>query len=386
MLLLRLIFRNTFRHRLRTSLTIASVALAILAFGLLRSGINAWDEGIKASCTMRLITRNAISFISLLPVSYKDKIGKIEGAKTVSYGSWFGSISVNRKSFFGSFAVEPETYLRVRPEFVLAAAQREAFLRDRRACIIGQKTALRYGWEIGDVISLSSAVYPGEWEVVIRGVYYGRDKYADDSQLLFHWDYLNEKLKKTAPFMADKVGFFLSWLHNSGASAEVADAIDRTFKNCPAETLTEPEKEFLHHFVSMSDTVILLIRIVSLVVIAILLAIVFNTMTMTAHERISEYVVFKTLGFGGYHLALLLIGECLLITMSGCIIGVVLTPYAAVYLLHNPTGVYFPPVAVTPETIWTDIAASFFIGLAAPAIPVYRTISMRIVEGLRRIG
>jgi len=364
----------------------ASVTLAILAFGLLRSGVNAWDEGIKASCTIRLITRNAVSFTSLLPISYMDKISRIAGVKAVSYGSWFGSISVNKKSFFGSFAVEPRTYLQVRPEFVLAAAQREAFLRDRRSCIVGQKTMRQYGWKLGDAVTLSSAVYPGEWEVIIIGIYQGRDKYADDSQLLFHWEYLNETLKKTAPDIADKVGFYLAWLYQSGMSAEVAEAIDRTFKNSLAGTMTEPEKDFLNHFVSMSDTVMLLIRMVSLVIIAILLAVVFNTMTMTAHERISEYMVFKTLGFRRHHLALLLVGECLIITMTGCIVGVVLTPLAATYLLHNPTGVYFPPVTVTPETIWMDIAASLFIGLAAPAVPVYRTIKMRIVEGLRRTG
>src|SRR4030042_959259 len=121
---LRLIFKNSFRHKLRTFLTILGVSIAILAFGLLRTVISAWYAGVEASSASRLVTRNAISLIFPLPLSYKEKIRQIEGVKLVSFGNWFGGIYIDEKNFFANYAVEPETYLKLYPELIIPPDQR----------------------------------------------------------------------------------------------------------------------------------------------------------------------------------------------------------------------------------------------------------------------
>ncbi|NTU43881.1 MAG: ABC transporter permease, partial [Nitrospirales bacterium] len=107
----KLIIRNSFRHKLRTGLTILGITIAILAFGLLRTVINAWYIGVESSSATRLVTRNAISLIFPLPLAYKDKLRQVEGVKQVTYGTWFGGIYIDEKNFFASFAMEPKTYL-----------------------------------------------------------------------------------------------------------------------------------------------------------------------------------------------------------------------------------------------------------------------------------
>jgi len=180
--LLRFIYKNTFRHTLRTSLTILGIAIVILAFGLLRTVVSAWYAGVEASSVNRLVTRNSISLVFPLPVSYKEKMRQISGVQFVSYGNWFGGIYIDEKNFFANFAVEPKSYLELYPEYVLSPDQEAAFLRDRKAAIAGEKLATKYGWELGDTIILKGTIFPGNWEFVLRGIYRGRDKSTDETQ------------------------------------------------------------------------------------------------------------------------------------------------------------------------------------------------------------
>jgi len=385
MYILKLLLRNAFRHKLRTALTILSITIAILAFGLLRTFIGAWYAGVKASSANRLITRNAISLIFPLPLSYKDKIRQIDGVKQVAYGNWFAGIYKDEKNFFANYAIEAKNYMELYPEFVVPADQKEAFLRDRKGCVAGRKLVDQYHWRIGDIVPLKSMVFPGNWEFVLRGIYHGRDESTDERVFFFHWDYMNEALKKTLSRRADQVGWYVVEVKDPNRAAEVAQAIDMTFKNSLAETLTETERAFFLSFISMADAIIIAIQLVSFVVIIIIIAVAANTMAMTARERIGEYAIFKTLGFRGWRIAGMIVGESLLITMIGCLVGIVLTPPAA-KVFSKYVGTYFPIFRVEIETIYMDIGASILVGLFAAIIPTWRAVKIRIADGLRRIG
>jgi putative ABC transport system permease protein len=385
MYLLKLIVKNTFRHKLRTGLTILGITIAILAFGLLRTVVSAWYAGVEASSATRLVVRNAISLVFTLPISYKEKIRQVEGVKLVSYGNWFGGIYIDEKNFFANFAVEPISYLKLYPEFILTPEEQTAFIRDRKGAMAGRKLATKYGWKIGDLIPLKGTIFPGTWDFVLRGIYKGRDKSTDESQFLFHWDYLNETLKKTVPRRADQIGFFMIGINNPALAAEVSTAIDTMTKNSLAETLTETEKAFQLSFISMTEAIIAVIQLVSFIIIVIIMAVVANTMAMTARERIGEYAVFKALGFGGGFIAGLVFGESLVITTIGAILGISATfPVAKAFGIAM--GQYFPVFNVARETIYLDIGASLIVGIAAAVVPTIRAARIRIADGLRRIG
>ncbi|MBI5307941.1 MAG: ABC transporter permease, partial [Planctomycetes bacterium] len=290
--------------------------------GVLRTLVSAWYSGVNASSSTRLVTRNSISLAFSLPVSYKEKIRQIAGVKCVSHAIWFNGLYISEKNFIPNFAVEPKTFLALYPEYSLPDDQREAFFRDRKAAIAGRKVAQRFNWKVGDAISLKGTIFPGTWDFVIRGIYAGTEKSTDETQLFFHWDYLNERLKKTVPRRADQTGFYLIGIDNPARAAEISAAVDETFKNSLAETLTETEKAFQMSFVTMTEAIVTVIQIVSFLVIIIIMAVVANTMAMTARERIGEYSIMKTLGFGGEHIAGFILGESLLITMTGCALGV----------------------------------------------------------------
>jgi putative ABC transport system permease protein len=385
MQILKLIAKNAFRHKLRTWLTILGITIAILAFGLLRTVISAWYAGVEASSATRLITRNAVSLIFFLPLSYREKISQVPGVTEVGYSVWFGGVYIDEKNFFPNFATDAKTAMDLYPEFILPEDQKKAFLRDRKGAVVGIKTAERFGWKIGDIVTLKGTIFPGNWEFVIRGIYHGARKSTDETQFFFHWNYLNESLRKTAPYRADKVGWYLVGVKSPDMAANVAVAIDKMFRNSLAETITETEKAFQLSFISMTEAIVVVIRLVSYIVIFIIMAVMANTMAMTVRERMGEYAIMKTLGFGGLYIAVLIFGESLVIGAVGSALGILLT-FPAAKAFGDSLSQYFPIFIVSRSTIYMDMAAGLIIASVAAVFPTRLAIRVRIADGLRRIG
>lgn len=384
-MLWKLLFRNAFRHRLRALLTVFGVAVAVLAFGLLSTLVDAWYAGVSAAAANRLIVRNAISLTFSLPIAYREKIRAVDGVNAVSHMSWFGGIYIDRKNFFANFAVEAQTLFDLYPEYIIDPDQRKAFQKDRKGCVVGRGLARRFGWKVGDSISLQGTIYRGDWPMVVRGVYQGREKSVDENQLFFHWDYVNERLKARTPRRANQVGIFVVEIDEIAAAPAMGAAVDALFKNSLAETLTETERAFQLGFVTMSEAILTAIRMVSLVIIAIIMAVVANTMIMSVRERLHEFAVFKTLGFGAAWLGGLILGEALVICAAGGALGIGLT-FPALKVLTGYVGNIFPILGIRAATLWLDVAAVIAVALVAAAFPIRRVATVRIVEALGRGG
>jgi putative ABC transport system permease protein len=380
-----LVLRNAFRHRLRTTLTVIGIIVAISAFGLLRTIVDAWYAGANASSSARLVTRSSVSLVFSLPLNYAPKIRQVEGVTAVAWANWFGGVYVNERNFFPQFAISGASYLDVYPEFVLSDAERRAFLADRVGAIAGRKLADKYGWKVGDQIPLRGTIYPGTWTFTLRGIYDGAETGTDTSTFFFHFDYLNEAIKRLYPRRGDQTGVFIEQLRDPEDAASVSQAIDATFRNSLAETLTETEKAFQLGFVAMSEAILLAIQAVSYVVIVIIMAVMANTMAMTARERYGEYATFKALGFSNGFVAMLIFAESLGIAMLGGLLGVAFTfPMAEAFA--SLVGSILSGFNVSDTTILLQIAAAFVIGLVAAAVPAWNAARIRIVDGLRAIG
>src|SRR6266496_3349999 len=379
MYVVRLVLKNALRHKLRTALTILGIVVAITAFGLLRTVIDAWYAGANASSSARLVTRNAVSLVFSLPLTYAQKIRAVDGVTAASWANWFGGVYVSERNFFAQFAVDAASYLDIYPEFVLTPEEKRGFLADRQGAIVGRKLADQYGWKVGDQIPLRGTIFPGTWTFNLRGVYVGASRTTAESQMLFHWDYLNETLKKRFPRRAEQAGVFITQLRDPDQAAAVSQAIDATFKNSLAETLTETENAFQLGFVSMSEAILLAIQAVSFVVIVIIMAVMANTMAMTARERYGEYATLKALGFGGGFVALLIFGESLLIAAIGGVAGIALTfPLANAF--REALGTFFPIFYVSDETVGLQLGAALVVGVVAAVFPAWRASRLPVVE------
>ena len=385
MFIIKYVLRNLFRHKLRFILTVVGIAVAVLAFGLLRTLVGLWYSGAEHASDTRLVTRNAISLIFPLPVSYLERIRGVPGVNAISYGNWFGGVYIDEKNFFANYAVEPRTYLNLYPEFVLPPKEKNDFLLDRKGCIVGERLAKTYGFKVGDLITLKGTIFPGQWEFALRGIFKGAEKATEERMLLFHWDYLNESVRQSVPRRADQVGFYIIGVKKPELAPEVSLAVDTMFKNSLAETLTETEKAFQMGFVSMTEAIMVAIQIVSYMVIAIIMVVAANTMAMTARERIGEYATLKTLGFKTGHLAGLIFGESVAISVLGGMLGVAATFPAAVWI-ESELAQYFPYFSVSAETLLLELLCALVVGVVSGIFPTWRGATIRIADGLKRIG
>jgi putative ABC transport system permease protein len=386
MFLFRLLLKNAFRHRLRTLLTMVGLVVAICAFGLLRTIVDAWYNGVDATSSTRLVTRNAISLTFPLPLNYAERIRAVDGVSRISWANWFGGIYITERNFFAQFAVDPESYLPLYPEFKLDEAERQAFVRDRQGCVIGAKLARKFGWKVGDTIPLRGTIYPGTWTFTVRAIYHGADAKTDEQQMFIHWKLVAENVRKRlGNDAADKVGVYVVGIKEPSEAAAVSQRIDGMFRNSLGETLTETEKAFQLSFVAMSETILVAIQAVSFIIVLIIMAVMANTMMMTARERLSEYATLKALGFSPSFVVKLLFGESLLIALIGGLLGVAATfPLAQAFV--GVTGTLFPVFKISNVTLLLQVAASLGVGAIAAAWPAWRMSRIDIVQGLRHVA
>ncbi len=381
----KLIWRNSWRHPLRSSLTVLGMALAVLAFCLLRTIVAVWDAAVASASPVRLVTRNAVSLMVPLPLAYYTRIKSIPAITTVTYGQWFLGIYRDERHFFPQLAFDLPSYFEIYPEFILPLAQKAALYQDRRGCAAGRDLARRYGWRLGEAIIIKSTELQEDFTFILRAIYRGRDPTIDEGRLFFHWDYLNEKMKQVFPARADQVSFFISEVPRPELVGVTAAQIDALFKNSRAETISESEAVFRTQMVSMTSAIVTSIEVVSWVVIGVIMIILANTMAMSARERRGEYAVLKTLGFQGRHLTGLIMGESLLLALSGGLLGIAMT-FPAVQLFRRLLGHYFRIFPLTYTNLALGLSVALVVGILAALAPAWRASRQGIAAELGRVG
>ncbi len=388
-MLLRYTFRNVLRHPLRATLTILTMCIIILAFGLLRTTVTAWYAGSLGSQPDRLRTRHAVSISFQLPVAYQQRIAAIPGVSGVSYANWFGGRWKDGKAFFPRYAVESTSYLGLHPEIHLPPAQRNAFLRDRRACIVGRELADKLGWDIGDIVRLQGSLYPGDWEFTIRGIYTRTTPTASEGSMYLHWSAVDERRRLDDPARAGTVGWFVVQMANPEQAAQISTEIDQAFTNSIAETRTETEQAFQANMVTMSGAIIRVVEIMSFLILGISILVVANAMAMSVRERHHEYGILKTLGFRAPHLSLLIFGESVCLSLFGGILGVALlypaSRWFGMFLTSNLGG-FFTVFELPAQLPMLAVVLSVSIGLVGAVIPFVLCLRSRIRNELRHMG
>jgi putative ABC transport system permease protein len=386
MKILKLIFKNTLRHKLRTFLTISGITIAIIAFGILRTVVTAWHSGVEASSANRLIVRQAVSFIFPLPFSYRDKIASIPGVKEVTFADWFGGTYIDENNFFARLGVDANTFFDVYPEYLLSKDELDTFKKERNSCVIGEEIAKKYHLKIGDVMTLTGDIYPGQWDFVVCGIYKPKYQTTDATQMILHWDYIDERMKQDMPSRAGDVGWYIVEISDPSKAALISQQIDKMFKDSPAETKTESESSFQQGFIQSSSAIISSMNFISFVIIGIIMLVLGNTMIMAARERTREYAVLKTLGFNGKHLIAIIMGESLMISILGGGIGLILTyPVVSFFGEIIPKGL-FPVFMVQPVTIIFAVGAALLTGVLAAIFPIQKALRTKIIDGFRFVG
>ena len=379
---LRLIVAHLWRSKRRTFLTVSSIALALFLFCTLRTVMTSFDAAIRASDDTRLVVRHAASLVFPLPLAYRDRLTQMQDIQAVGYGNWFGGFYQDPKNQFAQFAVDVPTFFQIYPEVLLPAEQREAFARERTACIAGRKLVEKYGWKLGDVIPITGTIYPGDWRLTLRGIYDGKTEDIDENTIFFDWQYLNEAMPEGRK---DQVGIYWLRLRSASQAPGVSDRVDALFENSPQPTKTETEKAFQAGFISMVGNVSMLLTILGSAIVFAIMLVTINTMMMAARERTTEIAVLKTLGFTDGLILRLVAGEALLLSRLGGLVGCGL----AFLIFRNvdfTAGGFFPNFRVLPETVGWGMLLAVVMGLLSGLVPALQASRLQIAGAFRKVA
>ncbi len=382
-LIIKFVYKNLFRFPIRTILTVLGMTVAILSFGLLSTVVDAWYAGAENASNARLIVRSSTSLIFPLPATYLQRIKQVPGVKKVSWARWFGGVYKEPKNFFPQFAIDPQSYLDVYPEYIVSEEEREIFFGDKRSALIGRKIAEEHDLAMGDIFQLTGQIFPGQWDFIVAGIYDGATKGTDTAQMFFHWSYLNEEIgKRSESRGSEMVGVYIVEVDSRDLTSSVSIAIDELFSNSSKETYTETEKAFQLGFVAMTEAIVVAVRLVSYVVILIIMAVLANTMAMTSRDRVREYATIRAIGFQPSFIINLIIFESMMLALIGGFIGVLATFPAAIFF-RSATGTLFPVFEISIETVILQVGFAVLTGVSATIIPAIKAASINITEGLR---
>ena len=394
MTLVGLSVKNVSRNRLRAALTVLGVAIALLAFVFIRTTLSAWSVGAEHAAQDRLGTMHKVTFTMDLPRTYFEELdgtrGTVPGIKAVTYQNWFGAKHpLHEQEFFANIAVDTDTFFDVYADMEVPPEQLAAWKEDRQGAIIGEALAKKFGWEVGEEITLVGTIYPGDWKFTIRGIYTAKRKAVDRSQLVFHWEYLNESVKTTMPQQAERIGWISTLIEPNARGADVAQAIDAKFEERDVQTRTMSERQLSMEFMGSFGAILTALDVVSAVILVIMMLILGNTIAMAVRERTNEYGVLLALGFRPKHIALFVMGEGLATGLLGGVVGLLLAyPFinGMGRWIEDNMGAYFPYFQVpTDVAISAIVLATLLAGLAA-VIPAYRASRLDVIDALRRIG
>jgi putative ABC transport system permease protein len=381
---LPLLWAGLFRKKTRTTLTLASVIIAFLLFGLLEAVQTAFESGAESADARRLLTTARYSIIEPLPLAYLPRIERVPGVVAVAHAEWFGAKYQNESNAFPVFAVDPSRYLDMYPEFVMASDQREAFVRTRTGAVAGRRLVDRFGWRLGQRLPIISEIHPradGDmtWEFDLVGILDTEDPSirGNTDIVLINAKYFDEARQAGK----GRTGWYIERVADPAEARTVSAQIDQLFMNSPDETKTQPEKEFAIGFAKQIGDIGALVTRILIAVFFTILILTGNTMAQSIRERIPELAILKTLGFSDGKLTVLVLAEAGLLLVIGAAIGMA-GATGVLPAVNQSTGGRFPPLIVSVETWAKAFAVLIAVALAIGLPPALRARRLRIVDAL----
>lgn len=387
--------RNLFRRRGRTILTVLAIAVAVLIFSAIRTVVFAFNIGAEEASKDRLATRHKVSITMQLPKRYIEELrdpAKIPGVKAATWANWFAAKDPReRVPFFAAFAADHDSWFDVMDEMSVEPAQLAAWKQTKNGAILGDLLARTFEVKVGDDLTVTSDIYPGEWKFKVVGIYKPLRKTVDRNTMVFRWDYLNDFLKANpgSAFPTDEIGWVMSRIDDPTKSAEISRNIDKMFDERDDQTITMSERAFQLSFLGAFGAVLTAFDAVSLVILVIMLLILANTIAMSVRERTHEYGVLRAIGFSSRYIVGSILGEAMLVALVGGVVGVLLTMglingTMGPWIEENMGGI-FPYFTAPPLVLVLALVLAAVIGALAAAVPAFRTSRLKVTDALRRV-
>ncbi|MEJ1962085.1 MAG: ABC transporter permease [Gammaproteobacteria bacterium] len=372
---LPLIWAGLWRKPARTLLTLLSVIIAFLLFGLLQGVDSAFTRIIGQQKLDRMFVDPR--FGQPIPYSYKPQVERVKGITKITEVHFMGGYYQDEKNGLGVIFTIPSIWLSIRPEYEIPKNQAGAAAGTRTGAIISDWQAREYGWKIGDRISIKGGIQRKEggndWTFDIVGIMRNTEAQGESRQMLANYAYLDEARASGAGV----VSRFLLRIDDAANAPRVAREIDALFANSAVATRTQSEQDQAQSAIAQIGDFKFFTRAIMSAVFFALLFLTLNTTMESVRERTSELATLKTLGYQDTSLLALVIAESVTLFVVAALIGL------GVAALLFPLARNFIGVAVLPSAV---VAIGAVVAVAAAVlsaiVPAWRAMRLNIVQAL----
>ena len=376
-----LVWAGLWRKKTRTILTVMSITVAFLLFGLLQGVHRSIRSGLGDNSNSRLWTRTRASDIGSMPIAFMDRIRTVKGVRAIAHFSFFGGYFRDSRNSVGAYATNVGSLAEVYPELDITPAQIDAMHATRAGALIGRPLAQKYGWRVGDQIPLGTTIWTNPqgsntWIFDIVGIFDPTPQFAHTplgNGFWINYEYFDEGRR----YDKHRVYQFVIQTDDPLQSTAVSSAIDQLFENSSDETRTQTEnaalRSQLRQFVDVDF-------IVNSVVGAVMFALLFataNTMAQSLRERIPELAVLRTLGFSTGIISVLILVESLLLCVGAAVVGLLLAG-VAIRLVGSLLAAPGLPLTV----IISGISIAVVLAILSAVVPALHAQRLNIVDAL----
>src|SRR6185312_12746689 len=376
---LPLVWAALIRSRLRTLLTFLSIVVAFLLFGVLHGVIGSFDVLIGSMSDTRLRVLNRIGFTHWMPIAIRNEIARIPGVTAVAANGYFGGYYQDPKNQLGGYAVDMAELFKIYPELVLPPDERAAMLHTRTGALVGVDLARRYGWKVGDHITVDTPIWAHpdgshSWAFDIVGVFHFRQSNLPANTLWMNYDYFSE-----GGGMKDQASMFIVGIKDPSTATRVSRQIDALFRSSASPTLTQPEKAWMRNNIRRVGNIRFIVNAINGAVLFTLLALTANAMMQSVRLRIGELAVLKTFGYSNAIVSVLVLLEAMLLCLVAAACGLALAALAFPPVVQR---VGLAPIPIPASVIGAGFAIALCLAIVSAAPPLWRASRLDVAAAL----
>ncbi|MEM8955431.1 MAG: ABC transporter permease [Verrucomicrobiota bacterium] len=365
------------RHRLRSILAIASVAVGIFLFTtveIMQQSLRVATETGANDTTLVVYQKNRFCpMTSRLPEHYLSEIKRIDGVREVIpiqilVNNCGASLDVI--TFRG---VPADNLTAYNPDLEIIDGSYQDWLKRGDGALIGENFAMNRRLSPGDQFDAVGV------RVHISGIV--RSDLAQDNNVAYvHLPFLQQ---------SSHVGLGVVTQFNVRVDSPdlldpVAAKIDELFRSDAQATITRPEKAFFAQTAKEMIELINFTRWLGIGAVIGVLALVANALLLSARGRVRENAVLQTLGFKRNAIGILMIWEGIILGLAGGAFGS-LSAGMYYHLKRFTLGNEGLTLAFTPkpEVVIGALAIAVMLGIVASLVPALIAATKPVVNSLR---
>ena len=378
-----LIKASLFRKKIRTFLTIASISIAFLLFGLLNSMSAIFTGSMQGMSADIIMVMPKYNMFGTQPYTNVEYVKSLEGVEKVTHMTMLESDPLG-SMFDGMIFAADENLYDVYPRFQATEEHKEAMLQRPDGVLVGKLLADQKGFKIGDKVR-TKATFKHEdgtfnWEFEVVGFYSVAQLTGDEMGIISNYKYIDDSRMT----MKGTTGYIIAKVLSPELADSISNKIDKNFENSDRATRSGPENQLAMEMVGDFGDIELIMNLILSAVFFTILLVTGNTMSQAVRERTADLAVLKSIGYGDFQLFVSVMLEAFIIIFSGLTVGMGIALLMIPLIIAASQDMLQDAIYLTSSAFITAFLIGILVSLVSSFMPARQALKLKVVDALAK--